>query len=94
MDKIYRKQNRKSGYINNIGKPIGIHDKNGNELCYGDIVKYGDEECILLGNQALLTRSKWYGDDKYNPKSYGKAYDLHLDNGARMEIEKIFTGGR
>ena len=89
MDKKYRKQYRQSGYKNNIGKSIGIHDKNGIELCYGDIVMYGDEECILLGNQAILTRSMWYGDDKYDPKSYGKAYNLHLDDGARMEIEKI-----
>ena len=97
MDKrADRKSHRVTGSKKNrVGTVIGIHDKNGTELQVGDIVRYSNEECILLYDtevgyyRALLTRSQWYGDDKYNPNSYGKAYCIPLDDGARMEIELL-----
>ena len=97
MDKrADRKSHRVTGSkLCRIGTPLGIHDKNGVELCVGDIIRYDKEECIILYGydvnmyQALLTRSQWYGDNKYDANSYGKAYDIHLDDGARMEIELL-----
>ena len=96
MDKIYRKQFRKSEHKNQrIGIPLGIHDKNGNELHSGDTILWNDTECILLWNSyyneywAFFTYSKWYGDNIYNADSYGKGYSLVLDDGAKMEITLV-----
>lgn len=79
-----------------LGLTLGIHDKEGKELCVGDEIEYFGERCIILFNktykkyQAMIMSSCWYGDkNKYNEDSYGKAYDLHMDNGARMEIKKV-----
>ena len=96
MDKIYKKQYRKNGDIHNcIGRPIGIIDRNGKYICVGDKIKYYDEDCRVLWNdgvgeyEAMICRSKWYGEDEYDSDSYGKSYPLHMDNGGRMEMEVI-----
>lgn len=95
MDKIDRKSHRLNGHKNNkIGTPLGIHDKNGKELKSGDEILYFGEKCIILWNDycyaAMIMSSCWYGDrDKYSAKSYGKRYQLPMDDGARMEIEVI-----
>ena len=92
MDKI--KRVRISGYKNNrVGTPLGIHDKNGNEIKVGDKIKYNNDDCIVLFNGynfcACILYSKWYGYEEFNHNSYGKAYDLPMDNGAKMHIEKL-----
>lgn len=96
MDKVNKKSYRMNGHKNcRIGIPIGIHDKNGVELCTGDKIRWGEYEGIVLWNKSynqywfLISSSMWYGDDVYNDESYGKGFELHMDNGARMEIEKI-----
>ena len=98
MDKrADRKSNRLTGHKNSrLGQLIGIHDKTGVELKTGDVIFYNDVECIILWNvvsacyEAFLLRSCWYADkDKYNVASYGKCYSLPMDDGARMEIERI-----
>lgn len=96
MDKKYTKQYVKTGHKNcRLGIPIGIHDKEGNELCTGDKIKYYGEECIILWDVdyeiyvAMICSSMWYGDKVYDYKSYGKSYQLIMDDGARMEIEKL-----
>lgn len=91
-----RKSYRKTGSVKcRIGTPLGVHDREGTELRIGDVIRFGNEECIILYDyeqdiyQALLTRSQWYGDNKYDAHSYGKAYDLPLDDGAKEEIIKL-----
>lgn len=78
-----------------IGTPIGIHDKNGEELCVGDTILFRDEYCTILWHstmedyEAFLARSLWYDNrDPYNEWDYGKSYPLHADDGQRMHIEK------
>ena len=96
MDKRYTKQYRKSGDKHNrIGIPIGIHDRNGTELKVGDKIKWGEYDGIILWNKDtesywfLISNSKWYGDNEYDDDSYGKGFELRMDNGARMEMELI-----
>ena len=91
-----RKSYRTNGIKQNIiGTPLGIHDKNKIELCVGDRIRWYNEDCIILWNKesksywALISRSMWYGDDVYDNDSYGKGYELRMDDGARMKIEKI-----
>ena len=97
MDK---RSDRKSHRVNGnrkarVGIPLGIHDRNGRELRTGDKVMYGKYEGILLWNKDceqywfLISSSKWYGDDEYDDDSYGKGFELRMDDGARMEIELI-----
>lgn len=77
------------------GIPIGIHDKNGKELCIGDKILYGGVACIVLWDsdclcyRAFLLSSKWYGENDYDFNSYGKCYELSADEGARILIEKV-----
>ena len=37
----------------------------------------------------MVVHSMWYGDDEYDINSYGKFIKIPLDNGAKMQIEKI-----
>lgn len=94
------KNNRKSKRMNGvskgkIGTALPIMDKNGNTLAVGDRIRYSEYEGILLYNPAwkrygvAIDGSLWYGDDPYNIDSYGKFMDIPMDNGARMEIEKL-----
>lgn len=92
--------NNKSKRINGtskgkIGTPLKIRDKNNNYLTVGDNIKYGDYQGVLLYNPSYnqygiaLTYSMWYGNNKYDIKSYGKFIEIPMDNGARMELEKL-----
>lgn len=78
-----------------IGTLLRLMDKNRELLSVGDTVRYGEYKGVLLYNHHLeqygvaLDYSMWYGDDKYNIDSYGKFIEIPMDNGARMEIEKI-----
>ena len=94
------KNNNKSKRINGtekgkIGSQLCLMDRLDNLLSVGDEVKYGEYEGILLYNPyykqygVALDYSMWYGDDKYNIDSYGKFIEIPMDNGARMELEKI-----
>lgn len=96
MDKNKSKCHLNGHKNDKIGVPLGIHDVNGTELKTGDIIKWYGEKCIILWNkeiecyQAMLLRSNWYGDyNIYDANSYGKAYDIHMDDGAKMEIELV-----
>lgn len=99
MRKILR-NNNKSKRLNGtpdgrIGTITGLLDKNRNFLVIGDKVRYGKYKGVVLyepehrGYGVALDYSMWYGDDKYDIKSYGKFVDIPMDNGARMEIELI-----
>ena len=78
-----------------VGTVLSLLDKNKETLCVGDFVKYSGYHGILLYNHysdeygVALDYSMWYGDDKYNIDSYGKFLAIPMDNGARMEIEKL-----
>lgn len=78
-----------------IGKNLGILDKDNNELKVGDSVKYGKYIGILLYNNyseeygLALDYSKWYGDNKYDINSYGKFIIIPMDNGAKLELERL-----
>ena len=96
MDKMNRKEHRINGHKNcRIGIPLGIHDKHGNELYTGDTVGWGNYDGILLWNivnncyMFCISYSMWYGDDIYNAESYGKGFELNMDDGARMEMLKM-----
>lgn len=99
MRKVLR-NNYKSKRLNGtpegrFGTILGLMDKHKNFLVVGDEVRYGEYKGIILyepergGYVVALDHSMWYGDDKYDIKSYGKAIDIPMDNGARMEIELI-----
>jgi len=72
-----------------------LTDRFGNLLSVGDEIKYGKYRGILLYNYhyeqygVALDYSMWYGDDKYNIDSYGKFIEIPMDNGTRIELEKI-----
>ena len=72
-------------------------DKNKERLSIGDTVRYGEYQGVLLYNHhydkygIALDYSMWYGDDKYNPKSYGHFISISLDNSDKMKIEKIMV---
>ena len=94
------KNNKKSKRLNGtskgkIGTILGIQDKNGEYLVVGDFISYGDYTGFLLYNHhydrygVALSYSMWYGDDKFNIDSYGKFIEIPMDNGARMELEKL-----
>lgn len=78
-----------------LGTILGIQDRNRNYLKVGDKVKIIKEnQCgIIFYNHYTKSYciaycySQWYGDNKYDIDSYGKAFDIKLDNGYRMEIE-------
>lgn len=90
----HRKIKNKDIY-SRIGKPLGIFDKNGNEIHCGDkIRRQSDVGRVLWNNsyrcyQICLDYSMWYGTDEYDGNSYGKAIDVVMDNGDRMEMEII-----
>lgn len=92
----YNKSRRLNGTTKNkIGTLLGIQDKNREYIVVGDYVKYGDYKGILLYNYhydqygIALDYSMQYGKDKYNIDSYGTFIKIPIDNGARMELEKI-----
>ena len=92
----YRRSKRLSGEAQSrIGTILGIMDRNRNYLVVGDEVKYGEYQGVFLYEPerkeygVAISDSMWYGDDKFNIKSYGKFVDIPMDNGARMKIELI-----
>lgn len=92
----YRKSKRISGSSKGkIGTQLNLFDKNNEVLYVGDKITYGNYCGILLYNYIseqygiALDYSMWYGTDKYDIKSYGKFIAIPMDNGAKMQIEKI-----
>lgn len=78
-----------------IGTLLNILDKNNVHLSIGDAVKYGEYSGVLLYNYhydqygVALDYSTWYGDNKYDIDSYGKFIEIPMDNGTKMELEKL-----
>ena len=78
-----------------LGTELSILDKNNNKLIIGDSIRYGEYQGVLLYNHhsneygVALDYSMWYGDNKYDINSYGKFISIPLDNGAKMELERI-----
>lgn len=99
MNKVlnnYGKSKRLNGTSKGkIGTVLRLIDKNREILSVGDTVRYGEYKGVLLYNHhtgqygVALDYSMWYGDNKYNIDSYGKFIEIPMDNGARMEIEKL-----
>lgn len=92
------KSKRMNGYNENrIGSILGIQDRNNNWLKVGDEVIVLSEGLhgVILWNpdckeyNICYSYSMWYGEDKYNPKSYGKSSPLRLDNGMKSNLELI-----
>lgn len=82
-----------------ICKELNITDKNDRWLFVGDTIRYcdkdGEYKGVLLYNPRYeeygLFFDMCYGDDKYNPNSYGKFVPISLDNSDKMKIEKIMV---
>lgn len=90
----YRKSKRINGYQKGkIGTELRLLDKDKNTLFVGDNIKYMGYQGKLLYNyhfdQYGIALDMWRGDDPYNIDSYGGFISIPMDNGARMEIEKI-----
>ena len=89
------KRNKKIKNKGRIGLSLNIIDKNDQTLSVGDEIQYNNYHGILLYNYhsnrygIALDYSKWYGDDKYDIDSYGQFIEIPMDNGAKMEIEKV-----
>lgn len=94
MDK--KKYRRFSGYKKNrINTPLGIHDKNNNELYSGDKIMMNGYTGRILWSQydktyvLAIDYSQWYGDNEYLINSYGKSILIPLDDGGKMSITLI-----
>lgn len=78
---------------NKIGTSLGITDNRGRALSVGDTIKYGEYQGILLYNKFYkeygIFFGMWYGDDKYNPDSYGKFITVPMDNSDKSEITLV-----
>lgn len=63
----------------------GIFDKNGKEICVGDVVHYRGKGMCAHG---VVTKHDTYGyaidDDR--PKTKGRRYDLHNEGVYRIEV--------
>lgn len=92
----YNKSKRLSGSSKGrIGTLLKIQDRNGEQLSVGDFIQWGEYRGVILYNPNFeayglaVETSMWYGTDKYDIESYGKFLSIPMDNGARIEIEKL-----
>ena len=87
------KNGRDNMHKNKLGISLGITDKNGYALSIGDTIQYGEYKGVLLYNYCYeeygIFFGMWYGDDKYNPDSYGKFITVPMDNSDKSEISLI-----
>lgn len=80
-----------------VGRILNILDRNGERLAIGNTIRYGKYSGVLLYNYyskqygVAIDYSMCYGENKYDINSYSKFIDIPLDNGARMEIEKLLS---
>lgn len=94
-----RFKQRCSRHGNRIGKPLGIHDKNGEEICVGDVVIKTLPKCEYKGRilyndtckkyEIFLEYSMWYGDDPLNPDCYGKSVHISMDDGEKPNLVRL-----
>ena len=81
--------------LNRIGNDTGLLDMNNDHILVGD-------ECLIVGstNKGIVLYNSnekcfgidsgaWYGDDLYNPDTYGKFIHIPSDNGMRMQLLKV-----
>lgn len=95
--KILNRRERLNGSAKQrVGTILGIHDKNGEPLRVGDRVMYRGFEGVILYSLSCeeylfyYSYSKWYGDNIYDSRNYGKIAHIPMDDGARMELELIY----
>ena len=97
---------KKSEYTNQIekiGTILGIQDKNNDWLYSGDYVTCGSYEGRIFLEKPMiknshkvkyamiaLNYSMWYGDNEFDLDSYGKFIYVKLDNGSKMDLERLF----
>ena len=89
----------KGSKLEAIGISTGLLDRHGKEIVTGDKVLLTNSSIdgIVLYNRyagsfgVFYSYSMWYGDNPYNPDSYGKYISIPADNGMRMEIEILTT---
>ena len=82
-----------------IGISTGLLDRHGKEIVTGDkvlLINSSIDGVVLYNRYAgrfgvFYSYSMWYGDNLYNPDSYGKYISIPADNGMRMEIEILTT---
>ena len=90
MAKRERKTPKRRYHIGDITK---IQDKNGDYLCIGDKIRYGEYTGRFFLNYGTpcvaLDYSMWYGDDEFSMDSYGKCIYIPADNGGKMNLEII-----
>ena len=79
--------------VNKVGTSLGIIDENGHPLNIGDTIQYGEYKGILLYNYYYeeygIFFGMWYGNDKYNPDSYGKFVSVPMDNSDKSKITLV-----
>ena len=81
--------------LNRVGTDTGLLDMHNNHILVGDqifipgsinkgIVLYNsNEKCFGIYYGA------WYGDDLYDPNTYGKFIRIPSDNGMKMQLLKF-----
>ena len=80
-------------FPNNIGADTGLRDRNGTVIRFGDHVRltYKPYNGIILLNEYSgeinMLWGKYPYDDKYDFRSYWKAWSIPRDNGMRMHLE-------
>ena len=91
--KSYKEKLKARDKRENVGIITSILDKFNNVLVTGDIIKVKSYVGIFLFNRHQnaygLFYGQWYGNNRFDPESYGKFIKIPLDNGMRMELEKI-----
>ncbi len=101
--KNLEKKSEYTNQIEKIGTILGIQDKNNEWLCSGDYVACGSYEGRIFLKKPMiknshkvkyatiaLNYSMWYGDNEFDLESYGKFIHVKLDNGSKMDLERLF----
>lgn len=92
---LYRYYDKKSK-AERPGSDTGLLDMNGCNLRVGDYIIVDERvqsSGILLYSPSIRKygafRGRWYGENVYDHRSYGKMTIINDDNGMRMTIRKV-----